>query len=280
MTTPFPWQVLDARLRRRDAAFDGGHVAWRSLGDGPPLVLLHGGHGSWAHWSRNIEALSSDFSVWVADLPGYGDSSLPVATTLDALVEALQQSLDTLLGARVPILLGGFSFGGLVASHLAARRGAVRALALMGAAGHGGARRPRGELLAWREAWEGRDAAALRSIMRSNLERHMLAGPAGEEAVAIHTQACVHTRFQSKRISLSGGLQTVLASLPCPQWLLWGEHDLTATPEVLMPELAARLGGAEVQTLPGAGHWVQYEAADRVNPLLADWLRAQDRAVP
>jgi pimeloyl-ACP methyl ester carboxylesterase len=214
----------------------------------------------------------------VADLPGYGDSSPPTAPTLDALVDATRQSLDALLGANTPILLGGFSFGGLVAAQLAARRGAVRALALLGAAGHGSPRRPRGELIAWRGAWECRDDAALREIMRTNLERHMLAGPASDEAVAIHTEACVRTRFKSKRISLSGGLQEALASLPCPQWLLWGEHDVTATPQVLVTELAARLANAHVEVLPDAGHWVQYEAADRVNAMLLPWLRAQGHA--
>lgn len=29
------------------APFAGGHVTWRRFGEGPPLVLLHGGHGSW-----------------------------------------------------------------------------------------------------------------------------------------------------------------------------------------------------------------------------------------
>lgn len=281
---PLAWQDLESRLLRRDAAFDTGQVAWRGLGHGPSLVLLHGGHGSWAHWCRNVEALSAHFSVWVPDLPGYGDSTPPPSATLAALVNALRQSLDALLGAREPILLGGFSFGGLVAAHLAADRaargGAVRALALLGAAGHGGARRPRGELLAWQDAWDRSDASALREVMRINLERHMLAGPADDEAVAIHTQACVRTRFKSKRISLSGGLQAVLATLSYPQWLLWGEHDVTATPQVLVPELARQLPQARIEVLPDAGHWVQYEAAERINPMLVDWFRAQDRSRP
>ena len=44
------------------------HPAW------PPLVLLHGGSGSWTHWLRNINALV-DAGRWVLvpDLPGFGD---------------------------------------------------------------------------------------------------------------------------------------------------------------------------------------------------------------
>ena len=267
-----PQQDLAERLQRHDLPFDAGHVAWRRLGDGPPLVLMHGGHGAWLHWARNIDALARHFSVWVVDLPGYGDSSVPSAPTLESLVDATQQTLDALLGARTPIALAGFSFGGLVAAQLAARRGAVRALALLGPAGHGGPRRPQGELRSWREAWAQRDDAALREVMRHNLQLHMLAGPADEEALAIHTQACLRTRFHSKSISRAGGLADTLRRLECPVLLLWGEHDVTATPATLAPALAAQCRNARVQIVPGAGHWVQYEAADPVNGLLSDWL--------
>jgi pimeloyl-ACP methyl ester carboxylesterase len=168
-----PQPDLAERLQRHDLPFDDGHVAWRHLGDGPPLVLMHGGHGAWLHWARNIDALARHFGVWVVDLPGYGDSSVPSAPTLESLLDATQPTLDALLGARTPIALAGFSFGGLVAAQLAARRGAVRALGLLGPAGHGGPRRPQGELRSWREAWAQRDDTALREVMRHNLQLHM-----------------------------------------------------------------------------------------------------------
>ena len=47
----------------------------------PPLVLLHGGSGSWLHWVRNVEHFSQTRSVWVLDIPGFGDSSLPDGVT-------------------------------------------------------------------------------------------------------------------------------------------------------------------------------------------------------
>ncbi len=50
---------------------------WRRWGEGPPLVLLHGGAGSWTHWIRNIDALAADRTLWIPDLPGLGDSPLP-----------------------------------------------------------------------------------------------------------------------------------------------------------------------------------------------------------
>ena len=50
-------------------------LAVRCWGRGAPLVLLHGGMGSWTHWGRNIGALARKFTVITLDMPGYGDSS-------------------------------------------------------------------------------------------------------------------------------------------------------------------------------------------------------------
>jgi hypothetical protein len=64
---------------------------------------------------------------------------------------------------------------------------------------------PRAHLHAWRDAFERHDEPALRDTMRHNLQMHMLAGEADDIALAIHTEACLRTRFFSKRISRAGG---------------------------------------------------------------------------
>jgi pimeloyl-ACP methyl ester carboxylesterase len=104
--------------------------------------LLHGGHGSWLHWIRNIDALSREHALWLPDMPSYGDSdSLEghphAADRMPRFVDAISSTMDGLLGARTAIDLAGFSFGGITAAFLAARRGHIRRLALLGA-GPGG----------------------------------------------------------------------------------------------------------------------------------------------
>src|SRR3546814_2920540 len=71
---------IESLARRRTTPCGSGHMVWRLWGDGPPLVLLHGGHGSWTHWLRNIPVLAEHFTTIVPDLPGYGDSDLPSLT--------------------------------------------------------------------------------------------------------------------------------------------------------------------------------------------------------
>lgn len=272
--------TLAATGQRHVLTVQGRRVVWRSFGApaAPTLVLLHGGHGSWLHWARNIGALAASHHVLVADLPGCGESDAPAAPTLDALVADLRSSLGMLLGADTPLTLIGFSFGGLVAAQLAAQRaamrGAVTRLALLGPGGHGGARRPRGELQPWREAWRRGDAAALAAATRHNLQVHMLhaAGAVDALAVQIHTQSCVQTRFHSKPISRSALLAPVLEHHQGALLLIWGEHDVTARPAELAPALVQGRARTRVHIVADAGHWVQYEQAAPVNRLLLDWL--------
>jgi pimeloyl-ACP methyl ester carboxylesterase len=277
MTTqrPLPAIVrLEKAATRHAVPADGTSVVWRRFGKGPPLVLLHGGHGSWLHWARNIDALSGEFELWLPDLPGYGDSAQPMEPTLDALVTATRISLDALIGAQTPMALAGFSFGGLVAAHLAAQRPGVTRMALLGPAGHGGPRRPRGDLRSWREAHARQDRAALPEVMRHNLLMHMLAGDDADAlALEIHLRSCMETRFHSKTISRSGGLADCLRRFGGPLLLLWGEHDVTATPRELSSAFQRECVDARAEVIEGAGHWVQYQAAESINSLLLDWFR-------
>jgi pimeloyl-ACP methyl ester carboxylesterase len=265
-------------MQRLTTTVGQAQIVWRALdasnGDaGPPLVLLHGGHGSWQHWARNIAPLASHYRVLVPDLPGYGDSDTPPEPTMTSLVNTTRAALDQLLGADTPVRLAGFSFGGLVAAHIAAQRPHVTHLALLGPASHGSPRRPKGALLDWRDAARAQDDAALARTMRHNLLMHMLEHPASidELALELHTAACISTRFHSKKFSLAGGLVDALtaAQRTNPAMLqsaMWGEHDVTCTPHTVLAALqAVGLLPQRSMVVPHAGHWVQYEAPDAAN---------------
>ena len=66
-----------AQLRYTDYA--GGQLFWQRWAaadtvTAPPLILLHGGFGSWNHWFLNVDELSRQRDVWTVDLPGLGNS--------------------------------------------------------------------------------------------------------------------------------------------------------------------------------------------------------------
>lgn len=267
---------LERQVCRHDVVVQGRTVVWRQLGQGSPLVLLHGGHGSWLHWVRNLEVLAQDHEVWVPDLPGYGDSDAPASAELDALVEASRHSLDALIGEGSPVRLLGFSFGGLVAATLAARRPAVTRLALLGPAGHGGARRPRGALQAWQGLAPG--SPEWQAAMRHNLLMHMLHAPSriDDLALQVHGQSCRATRFHSKTISRASGLHQALDAYAGPVLLVWGEHDVTADPGTAGPMLTEQRPHSTFMVIEDAGHWVQYEKQDQVNVLIHEWMTTKE----
>lgn len=55
----------------------GAEIQARIAGDGPPLLLLHGYPQTQAMWHRIAPVLARDFTIVLADLRGYGDSSRP-----------------------------------------------------------------------------------------------------------------------------------------------------------------------------------------------------------
>jgi 2-hydroxy-6-oxonona-2,4-dienedioate hydrolase len=265
---------LEAQATRHMIEVEGRFVCWRQFGNGPPVVLLHGGHGSWLHWVRNIEALATRFAVWVPDLPGFGESDdLGPSRSGDMadLVHATLTSLDMLVGADTWVDMVGFSFGGLVAAQMAARRPRIRHLVLLGAAGHGGLRRPRGELMNWHRA---KTQEAIDVCMHHNLHMHMLFDAAQIDALAldVHSVSCKRARFRSRPISQAGGLSVALAQTSAQVLMVWGEHDVTAEPAVLMTSLVEGQPQRQGRILPGVGHWVQYESAAEVNRLLLEVL--------
>lgn len=252
-------------------------VAWHEWGSlqATPVVLFHGGHGSHQHWIRNVDALAKHYRVLVPDMPGYGESDAPPEPTMESLVAIMRMALDERIGAQTLVRLVGFSFGGLVAAKMAAQRSNVTHLCLLGAAGHGTTRRPKGKLQDWKTALQANDDVALRAVMRHNLLMHMLTHEASinDEALDIHTSACLKTRFHSKKISHAGGLIDALAfaRLINPAMALsglWGEHDVTCTPASVLDLLESQGALNHSQIIPNVGHWVQYEAADLANSFL------------
>lgn len=272
---------LEARGQRHDTTqADGTRLRWRHWGaDGrPPLVLLHGGHGSWMHWARNVEALAASHSVWVPDMPGFGDSDALPGHPYDPnrqtrLIDALDRSLRQLIGEQTKFDLAGFSFGGLVAAQWAAgpasRR--VRRLGLLGVAGHGGERPLTTELKNWRAL----SGAARWRAHADNLALFMLHDTAriDAQAVVLHADSSLATRYRSKAISRDARLPDILTPYRGELLLLWGEHDVTAHPHVIGAPLLQGRPERRLRILPGAGHWLPYELDDITNPLLLDWFQ-------
>jgi len=92
-------------------------VAYRSAGNGPPLVLLHGFLCDSRVWRLELEDLSDRFTVIAWDAPGAGRSSDPSDPfTITDWARYLGAFLDELQVERAHVL--GLSWGGLLAQEL------------------------------------------------------------------------------------------------------------------------------------------------------------------
>src|SRR5713226_8742058 len=128
-----------AGTRRITQDNDAGEVVWRVWGGGYPLVLLHGGTGSWMHWARNIEALARDFMLVVPDIPGSGESASPQPPiSAERIAASLVAGLGSIIGPDAGFAIAGFSMGGLIAGYMVQQYGArAQSLVLVGATGTG-----------------------------------------------------------------------------------------------------------------------------------------------
>ncbi len=265
---------LEHNAEQRSVAFSEGRVIrWRIFGKGDPLVIVHGGHGSWLHWVRNIEALSRNHRVLVPDLPGFGDSDdAPAGAHIETIVDALITSLDALLGGRHIIDLAGFSFGAVVSARVAVQRGAVRRLALLGSPGSVTPRRPCSELIRWRNP----DEAVQNAALRHNLLAHMMYADGNVDALAFraYADAVKTARFRSRGDAHRVPLAELLAPHSGPVLFLYGEHDVICTPELAQHKLTNAMAHRECRVIPGGGHWIQLERAHAVNDALARWFGA------
>lgn len=265
-------EALDARAEHRKVPYAAGQaIHWRIFGRGEPLVLVHGGHGSWLHWVRNIEPLAHGRMLLVPDLPGFGDSDEAAeGASLETLADALSGSVAALTEGRGPVDVVGFSLGGIVSARAAVRNGGVRRLALIGSPGTGTPRRPRAEMIRWRHA----DGAAQDAALKHNLLAHMLHAEAEVDGLAFlsYVAAVKATRYRSRGTGSRSSLKSILAAYRGPVLFLYGEHDVTGTPALAHERLADPALHRDLRVIPGGGHWIQFERAAAVNAELARWL--------
>lgn len=248
-------------------------MVWHAWGQGEPLVLLHGGTGSWRHWAHNVEPLSRTRCVICADLPGLGESDMPPEPENPASSgEILARGLDEIIGAGTRYDVAGFSYGGVIAGVLAAIEGErVRSLTAVGTGGLG---LPRGttELVKVRHL----EGEARTKAHRTNLSRLMFADPAKIDALALliqdwHTR---HARLKSPPISRGTWLRDSLALVGCLVNGIWGSRDAPSLPDIGARERAMRELQPDLwfRVIQGAGHWVAYEAPDAFNMALEQAL--------
>jgi pimeloyl-ACP methyl ester carboxylesterase len=258
----------------------GLRVAYRRAGQGPPLVLLHGGLADSREWRRQLEGLADEFTVVAWDAPGCGGSSDPPATfRLPDYADCLAQFIQALELGRPHV--GGLSWGGGLALELYRRHPQLpRSLVLASAyAGWAGSLPP--EVVAERlEQVMGEAELPPEQWVPGYLPGLFTdAAPTAvvEEALAM----MLEVRPAGMRPVVQGfaeaDLRAVLPHIQVPTLLLYGDADQRSPLEVVAGDLHDRIPGCRLVVLAGVGHQLDMEAPDRFNAEVRSFLRSVQR---
>ncbi len=245
-------------------------TAYVALGQGEPLVLVHGVGLRLEAWEAQIAALSAQARVIALDMPGHGGSApLREGARLPDFVDWLARSLDDLELDRVNLAghsMGALITGGMVATHperiaraaliCGVHRRAPEAAAAVVARARAlrmGHRDSAGPLA----RWFGTDTAqASYGLVRDWLD-----------AVSPDGYATAYEAFATGDAIYADAWPAAT----CPALFLTGALDANSTP-AMAREMAAAAPRGRAVVIEGHGHMVPMTAPDAVNRALADWL--------
>ena len=259
---------------------NGKQLRIARLGQGPPIVLLHGYPENLQVWSRMAPRLAERFEVIAFDWPGMGYSDeWPGGATPQLLAKRLLTIVDELHLQRPTIV--GMDMGGQPALAFASLYpDRVRRLVVMNSLVFGDEK----------TSWEirllrmfGFNRFALRTLPRLIFHRAARTFLPRGEQIDEQLRDDFWTAFSSSSVrrfisKMCAGYQGALKQLPglyatirCPTLVLWAEHD-KHFPVVQARRLHQTIPGSTLEIVPGATHWMPLSRT----PLLAESIIAFD----
>jgi pimeloyl-ACP methyl ester carboxylesterase len=253
----------------------GLEIAYDRVGQGPPLVLVHGAAEDGRVWRPQLVALADEFTVVAWDEPGAGRSSdVPAefdladyAISLAAVIEALE------LG---PAHVAGLSWGSTVVQELYRHHpGLVATLILIGAYAGWKGSLPADEVTARVEG--------VRQLLAAPADAFdptlpgLFAGEPPAEFVPLLEEIAADVRAESLKTQLflmaEADQRDLLPRIAVPTLLIWGELDARSSLSVAR-QFQEAIPETELVVIPGAGHVSQLERPAQVNEAIRNFCRA------
>jgi 2-hydroxymuconate-semialdehyde hydrolase len=257
-------ELTTIKIQVKDAT-----IALDDVGEGTPVLLLHGFPATRYLWSRVVPLLAnSGYRLLVPDLVGYGESETLAGARVDMASQAhwMIQMLDTLGLARVAVV--AHDVGSAAAQiMLATAPQRVRSVAVLDGVY---ASEWAMDAIASIQAWDLQDADRLfpvlaRRLGKSPALREMLSVYKGERGGARLIRAA---RDLDPRQTENIG--EALRDSGVPALVLWGERDEFLSIDAVGQPLAELLG-ARLVKLPGA-HFTPLDCPAEVAAQLCDFL--------
>lgn len=266
---------LDHRFRH-----DGQSIAWGCIGDGDPVVLIHGFPWSSQAWRRIAPWLAARHRVYYFDMIGCGQSEQAAGQDVSPAVQnVLLAALFDHWSLERPRVVG-HDFGGL-----AALRGyfvdglRYGSLTLVDAV----AVLPSGSpffahVRDHEAAFAGLPAYAHEALFRAYIQ-NAARRPLAEDAFDIYArpwrgevgQPAFYRQIAQMDLVYTDEVQDQYGAIRCPVKLLWGTEDAWI-PLDRGRELAAMIPGCELTEIPGSGHLMQEDAPEAITAAAVKFL--------
>jgi pimeloyl-ACP methyl ester carboxylesterase len=281
------WLDIDWAEHQRWVTVADRPVNVIELGEGPPIVFVHGLSGSWPNWLEQLPVFARDHRVIAMDLPGFGHSPMPSEGITISLYARILESLLETLGVSAATVVGN-SMGGFVSAELAiAFPQRVERMVLISAAGlstyrHHGVERIEPYLrrvapmiaaytgfTATRSDWIAR-RSGLRNLSLGFVTRHPSRLPA--PLVAEQIRGAGKPGFmQALRANIDYPIRERLPEIACPTLIVWGEQDqvIPVSDAHVFEELIPR---SRKVIYEDTGHMAMLERPVAFNGLLAEFI--------
>jgi pimeloyl-ACP methyl ester carboxylesterase len=284
---PAGWETVDWREHQRWVSVGGHPVNTIELGEGPPILFVHGLSGCWPNWLEQLTPFSATNRVITVDLPGFGHSPGQAG---EISMEGYAELLDGLLGQlgveRATVV--GNSMGGLIACELAAAfPERVERLVLVSPAGMSTYAnrltsrtmpflRRLDRVLALGAAWSAANSETitrrprLRGVALGGIVRHpsrLSPHLAAEQVRGAGTDGFL----RALEAIIEYDVRPRLAAISCPSLIVWGANDRLIT--VADADLfAAGIAGSRKVVYGDTGHMAMLERPRDFNGLMREFL--------
>jgi pimeloyl-ACP methyl ester carboxylesterase len=245
---------------------NGLEIAYERVGEGPPLVFVHGAAADGRLWRPQLAALADEFTVVAWDEPGAGRSSdLPADFGLSDYARCLAALIDAL--ALGPAHVAGLSWGGTVAQELYRHHPRLVATLI---------------LVDTYAGWKGSlpeeevrvRVAGARQMFAAPTEEFdptlpgLFAGDPPAEFVPLLKEIATAVRPEGLKTQLSimaeADQRDLLPLITVPTLLIWGELD-ARSPLNVAHQFERAIPGSELVVIPDAGHVSNLEQVERFN---------------
>ncbi len=268
----------------------GLHVVTAGPASGRPVILLHGFPDFWYGWRHQVDALAArGLRLIMPDQRGYGGSDKPAevaAYDISRLCGDVLSLMDALGHRRVSLV--GHDFGGGVAWWIAAHHPErVERLVVLNCPHYAVYRRAHLGLAQLARSWYvgGLVVPGLAEVVcrACHYEALIRLGPGTRDGGMRAEDAPVYRAAWAQPGAVHGMAAWYRAMIPAlfrrfrcrriaaPTLLLWGKRDPFLSSAMARPSVALCAHG-ELVMLDDATHWLHWDAPDRVNGLIGDWL--------